>query len=396
MTGEPAARVGDKVAHTLALPGALTGLLIGAAIGVAIVATGGLGAIAIGAALATTGGLGLAGQYIGSSIDGPPTGAIITGALTILINGRPAARATLSTATCIEGLPQQEATGAATVLLEMMPAGRKTEMLTCSAKIIEGSSNVIIGGPSVQTLPMEPEVPQWLTNTMQVMMWGGMIIGTGGVWAAYGAGAAIGTFGLGFAGSYLGAIGGRWGAAQLGFGETGRRVGEVIGGFAGGMLGGLGGLRGGRFVEGGIRNRFGSRYGGTGRYSGRPFNPERAGGPIENLDYRNARITLEGVEQVRTHTSRFQDFRPNRMMQERLDRIARGEIEATDYDRRYYTHEIRELQRYRNLDVPDGVDPGYNVWNDAHTATLEDFGIAESDASGNSILYHPDTWPFMD
>jgi uncharacterized Zn-binding protein involved in type VI secretion len=246
VNGEPAARVGDKVAHSLALPGALTGLLIGAAIGVAIVATGGLGAIAIGAALATTGGLGLAGQYIGSSIEGPATGAIITGAPTILINYRPAARATLSTASCIEGPPQQEATGAATVLFEMMPAGRKTEMLTCSAKIIEGSPDVIIGGPSVQTLPMEPEVPEWLTTTMQVMAIGGMVIATGGVALTYGVGAALGGLALGFAGSHFGAIGGRWAAQQLGFGETGQRVGEVLGGLVGGMLGGAAGFRGGR------------------------------------------------------------------------------------------------------------------------------------------------------
>jgi hypothetical protein len=79
-----------------------------------------------------------------------------------------------------------------------------------------------------------------------------------------------------------------------------------------------------------------------------------------------------------------------------LDRIAKGELEPTDYDRRYYTHEMQELQRYRNLGVEDGVDPGYDVWNDAHTATLEDFRISERDASGNSTLYHPDTWGFFD
>ena len=132
-----------------------------------------------------------------------------------------------------------------------MPAGRKTEMLTCSAKIIEGSPNVIIGGPSVQTLPMEPEVPEWLTMTMQVMAIGGLVISTGGVALTYGVGAALGGLALGFAGSHFGAIGGRWAAEQLGFGETGRRVGEVLGGLAGGMLGGAAGFRGGR----GLMNR---------------------------------------------------------------------------------------------------------------------------------------------
>ena len=138
------------------------------------------------------------------------------------------------------------------------------------------------------------------------------------------------------------------------------------------------------------------RYGATGRSSGRPFNPEKAGGPTEKLDYRSAQVTPEGVHEVRTHTARFEEFKPNDMMIERLDRISRGELEATEHDQRFYTHELRELQRYRNLGIPDDVDPGYDMWNDAHTATLEDFGIAERNADGNSTLYHPDTWDFFD
>ncbi len=246
MSAQPAARLGDKVAHTMALPGALMGLLAGAAIGAAIIATGGLGAIAIGAALATTGGLGMAGQYIGESIDGPPTGAIVTGSSTIFINGLPAARATLSTALCREGPPQMEATGAETVYFDGMPAGRKGEKLTCSAKIIEGSGDVFIGGPSVQTEPMDPEVPAWLSTTMQVMAIGGTILATGGIAATYGVGAALGSLAGGFGGGYLGAMGGRWAADKMGFGETGQRIAEVLGGFGGGMIGGGAGFKGGR------------------------------------------------------------------------------------------------------------------------------------------------------
>jgi hypothetical protein len=133
-------------------------------------------------------------------------------------------------------------------------------------------------------------------------------------------------------------------------------------------------------------------HGSSGTTSGRPYNPERAGGPIERLDYRRARITPEGIAEVRIHTSRFEDFRPNDLMIERLERIAAGELEQTEYDLRYYTHERRELERYRNLGIPDNVDPGYDVWNDTHTATLEDFAIADKDPSGNSTLYHPDAW----
>ena len=387
------------MAHTLALPGALTGLLIGAAIGVAIVATGGLGAIAIGAAIATTGGLGLAGEYIGESMPGPPTGAIVEGSATIFINGRPAARATLSTAICREGPPQKQATGAQTVYFDGMPAGRKEEKLTCSAKIIEGSGDVFIGGPSKQMLPMDPEVPAWLHNTMTAMMWGGTILATGGIAATYGIGAALGSLAGGFGGGMLGSAGGRWAAEKLGFGETGQRVAEVLGGLGGSLFGGVKGFRAGQAAEHGLANMFGSRLGATGSkgpFSGRPFKPETAGGPVENLDYRNVNISREGVDQIKLHTDRFEEFEPNRMMTDRLDRIAKGELEPTDCDRRYYTHELRELQRYRNLDVADNADPGYDFWNDAHTATLEDFLIAERDASGNSTLYHPDTWGFID
>jgi uncharacterized Zn-binding protein involved in type VI secretion len=245
MSAQPAARVDDKVAHTMALPGALTGLLVGAAIGVAIVATGGLGAIAVGAAIATTGGLGLAGEYIGESMPGPPSGKIVLGSSTIYINDKPAARATLSTALCREGPPQQEATGAATVFFDGMPAGRKGESLTCSAKIIEGSSNVFIGGPSVQTLPMDPEVPAWLHNSMFAMMIGGTILATGGIAATYGLGAAVGSLVGGVGGGYLGGQGARWAAEKMGFGETGQRIAEVLGGIGGGALGGGLGFRGG-------------------------------------------------------------------------------------------------------------------------------------------------------
>ena len=135
-----------------------------------------------------------------------------------------------------------------------------------------------------------------------------------------------------------------------------------------------------------------SRYGATGSASGRPFDPDNAGGPIRRSDWRTATINKDGIADVKNHVSRFDDYPPNQHMIERLERIERGEIPATDYDLKYYTHEIRELQRYRNMGIPDGSDPSYEVWNNAHTATLEDFGLSEKDIDGNSTLFHPDTW----
>jgi hypothetical protein len=66
-------------------------------------------------------------------------------------------------------------------------------------------------------------------------------------------------------------------------------------------------------------------------------------------------------------------------MLDRLKEIASGRLEATVYDRRFYTHELREFVRYRRLGCPTGqpadVDQAYDLWNNAHTATLADYGI---------------------
>lgn len=125
-----------------------------------------------------------------------------------------------------------------------------------------------------------------------------------------------------------------------------------------------------------------SPYGETnakGKFSGRDYHTERAGGPIEVLDWRIAVIDREGVDKVRLHISRFASSADNDIMLERLEYILTGTFPATDTDKRFYTHEIRELERYRNLGIKDGVRPenGGEVWNNTHTATLEDYQINE-------------------
>jgi uncharacterized Zn-binding protein involved in type VI secretion len=242
---KPAARVGDPIAHSSSLFGALAGLVAGALIGVAIVATGGLGAVAIGAAIAVTGGAGLAGEYVGESIPGSPCGAIATGSMNVFINDRPASCVVIGTAPCADegGAPEPEATGAATVLINGMPAGRVGETMQCSAKIIEGSKNVAIGGPSVQVLELEPETPAWLNTTMSVMAWGGAFVATGGVWAACGAGAAIGGLGGSMAFGWLGGEAGGAIARAAGLGETGQRIAKVVGNVLGSFGGGYGGAK---------------------------------------------------------------------------------------------------------------------------------------------------------
>jgi len=125
---------------------------------------------------------------------------------------------------------------------------------------------------------------------------------------------------------------------------------------------------------------FNSPYPGAttiGTYSGRPYNPDKAGGPIEKLDWREARITATGVELVKLHISRFTSSDANKIMINRLEKILQGEIQASDIDKRFFTHEIRELERFRALGIADKILPTDRgeAWNNTHAATLEDYQL---------------------
>lgn len=132
---------------------------------------------------------------------------------------------------------------------------------------------------------------------------------------------------------------------------------------------------------------FNSPYDGAttkGVHSGRMYNPDKAGGPIQDLDWATATVTQEGIDLVKLHTSRFVPSDANKIMIERLEKILSGQIPVTDVDKRFYTHEIRELERYRALGVADGVEG--NVWNNAHAATLEDYKLRGAD----DLFYTPE------
>ncbi|EBV7175651.1 hypothetical protein AVE16_24690 [Salmonella enterica subsp. enterica serovar Thompson] len=125
-----------------------------------------------------------------------------------------------------------------------------------------------------------------------------------------------------------------------------------------------------------------------GKYSGRDYNSDKAGGPIQDLDWKTATIDREGVDKVKLHTGRFGESPENVVMIDRLEKILKGELQPTDTDKRFYTHEIRELERYRSVGVPDGVSPDDDgaTWNNTHTATLEDYKLS----SDRSLLYTPE------
>ena len=129
--------------------------------------------------------------------------------------------------------------------------------------------------------------------------------------------------------------------------------------------------------------------GARGPASGREFDPETAGGPIQRLDAGKARITSEGVQEAMAHLQRFTGGgpleAPEQAMLDRLTSIAAGDVEPTSYDLNFYTHELDEAARYAQLDLgpESGVDLGsptmYDVWNDVHTAALEDYRISGAD-----------------
>ena len=137
--------------------------------------------------------------------------------------------------------------------------------------------------------------------------------------------------------------------------------------------------------------------GARGQASGREFDPEAAGGPIRQLDAGSARITSEGVLRTSAHLQRFAGEgpleAPEKAMLDRLTSIADGNIEPTSYDLNFYTHELDEAARYAQLGFgpESGVDLGsptmYDVWNDVHTAALEDYGISGAD------LFYPGLAP---
>ncbi len=84
-------------------------------------------------------------------------------------------------------------------------------------------------------------------------------------------------------------------------------------------------------------------------------------------------------------------------MIDRLRQIANGGVEATVVDRNFYSHELREYVRYRQLGwetgQPTDVMQQRNLWNNTHTATLEEYGIKGPNT--DPYLYHPEAIKLM-
>jgi uncharacterized Zn-binding protein involved in type VI secretion len=260
MSALEAARLGDQIGHTSAMKGLLAGLVAGFVItglvllaAGATVATGGAAAVVIGALIAGTAGGGLAGMKIGALFGSGGMGPIVTGSPNTFLGtgAKPAARATLDTVLCATHKVSLIAQGSTDVFINRAPAARHTDATVCSAKIREGQFDVFFGGPTGTYLEMESEVPGWLVTVLEVGVWVGAAIATGGAILTVGLGAALGGLAGGLIGSYAG---GKIGAAIGGiFGARGAAIGEAVGGFLGGMAGGALGAKGGGALEGAFK-----------------------------------------------------------------------------------------------------------------------------------------------
>jgi uncharacterized Zn-binding protein involved in type VI secretion len=286
-----AARVDDPIEHSSALGGLLAGLAIGAGavlVGIAVVGTGGLGAVAlaamVGAGAATGAGI---GQLIGSlSFACHDAGKILTGSPNVHVNGKEAARAHVDTAHCDQhsSAPQILAQGSDTVHINGMPAARVGDLTVCDGKISAGSANVHIGGGTETTDDIDPEVPALLERA---------IMGLGLASAFVLASPVIVIAGL--VGGIAGGLGGNWAGGKL-FGEG--SDGQKLMAFGGALLGGGLGAKGGKWFDARYEIKtqgLGSNFGNV-KISRRPSMPPASARGVSPETYQKLRARTPSKE----------------------------------------------------------------------------------------------------
>ena len=86
----------------------------------------------------------------------------------------------------------------------------------------------------------------------------------------------------------------------------------------------------------------------TGEASGRSFDSNNAGGPIERLDWRNAQIDGDGLSEVRSHVSRFGEFKPNKVMEMAEKMMTRRKVELSNADNAIIQQVFDDTAKYRS------------------------------------------------
>jgi RHS repeat-associated protein len=137
----------------------------------------------------------------------------------------------------------------------------------------------------------------------------------------------------------------------------------------------------------------GRPLGARGPVSGRDFDPTKAGGAVRRLTTDRIKISSRGIDYVERHVARFGPDAPNKGMVQRLRDIEAGNLKPTQADLNFYSHELRESVRYRRLGFANGqppdADAARELWNNTHTAALEDYLLRE----GPDVPYHPSGAP---
>ena len=181
---QPAARVGDEIAHGFGLAGMIAGAVVGALVGAAVLAataaTGGLAIAIMGGAIAG-GGVSVLQVVKGLSTvfdwPEPTTGKLAQGSPNVFINGRAAVRAGEDAASSCTGLALNHpmwpfqvtvAEGSATVFINGKPAARLGSKLACGAHIKTGSENVFIGGSTV-SVAFVLDIEGWMKTGLEVL-----------------------------------------------------------------------------------------------------------------------------------------------------------------------------------------------------------------------------------
>jgi hypothetical protein len=126
----------------------------------------------------------------------------------------------------------------------------------------------------------------------------------------------------------------------------------------------------------------------VGQSSGRPFFPDEIGTPIQRLSTAKIKVQHNGIDAIEHHLSRFSTDQKNVEQIQRLRELAdKPNIEPTQADLDFYAHELREYVRFRILGYKEGLptnpDEAARLWNNAHTAALEDYGIREAPRGHN-------------
>lgn len=347
-----AARVDDPIEHSSALGGLLAGLAIGAGavlVGIAVVGTGGLGAVAlaamVGAGAATGAGI---GQLIGSlSFACHDAGKILTGSPNVHVNGKEAARAHVDTAHCDQhsSAPQILAQGSDTVHINGMPAARVGDRTVCDGKISAGSANVHIGGGTETTDDIDPEVPALLERA---------IMGLGLASAFVLASPVIVIAGL--VGGIAGGLGGNWAGGKL-FGEG--SDGQKLMAFGGALLGGGLGAKGGKWFD--------ARY---------EIKTQGLGSNFGNVKIQRRAVPADEATKVPTHkvpyspVTKAQRAQLKSKLESRT--LTKEEYKRLDWDRRFANKRAKGVSRYwaeERAQLKLG-EPGTRNWSPEQRADI--------------------------